>query len=235
VLDKNEADPAREELLISAVRMVARIKVITHPRHRLGMLNRPRSRELPTLPSSALVAIGASTGGPGALVQVLSAVPTNFPIPIIVVLHIDESYATEIADWLSVQLKRSVRLATAGEPPSGIVIAPPRRHLILRGRELQFSSAPPRHHCRPSIDVLFESVALEFGARAVACLLTGMGRDGAQGLLAIRRAGGLTIAQDEATSVVYGMPREAVACGAAIHVLPLGDIGPTIRSSGGAR
>ena len=235
VLDKNDADPTWEERLISSVRMVARIKVITHPRHRLGLIDRHRSSELPTMPASTLIALGASTGGPGALITVLSALPTDFPIPVVVVLHIDENYATQIADWMSVQLKRSVRLAVAGEAPRGIIIAPPGRHLVLARGELQFSSAPPRHHCRPSIDVWFESVAMEVGARAVACLLTGMGRDGAQGLLAIRRAGGLTIAQDEATSVVYGMPREAVACGAAIHVLPLGDIGPTIRSSGGPR
>jgi two-component system chemotaxis response regulator CheB len=91
------------------------------------------------------------------------------------------------------------------------------------------------HHCRPSIDVLFESIAVEHGARATACLLTGMGRDGARGLLAIRRSGGLTIAQDEATSVVYGMPREAAACGAAVHVLPLGDIGPFLKALGTSR
>ncbi|HEY0192352.1 MAG TPA: chemotaxis-specific protein-glutamate methyltransferase CheB [Kofleriaceae bacterium] len=235
VLDKDEADPAWEERLIASVRMVARIKVITHPRHRLGQLARARSSELPRIPPSSLIAIGASTGGPGALVHVLSALPADFAVPVVVVLHIDDSYATQLAGWFALQLGRGVRLATPGPLAPGIVIAPPGRHLIVQHGALGFSSGPPRHHCQPSIDVLFESVALDYGARAVACLLTGMGRDGAQGLLAIRRAGGLTIAQDEATSVVYGMPREAVACGAAIHVLPLGEIGPTIRSSGGPR
>ena len=89
---------------------------------------------------------------------------------------------------------------------------------------------PERHFCRPSVDVLFESIAREFGSSSAACLLTGMGRDGATGLLDIRRAGGLTIAQDEGTSVVYGMPREAVLLGAADHILPLGEIGPALAA-----
>jgi two-component system chemotaxis response regulator CheB len=93
---------------------------------------------------------------------------------------------------------------------------------------LQLTDGPERHSCRPSVDVLFESLAREFGRATAAVLLTGMGRDGAAGLREIRRAGGLTIAQDEASSVVYGMPREAVALGAADHVLSLKDIGPTL-------
>ena len=237
VLDKCDDDPMWAARLIAAVRMVSRIKVITHPRARLGQIGRHRSSELPKLQMpTALVALGASTGGPGALVQVLSALPATFPIPIVIVLHIDDSYGAQFGAWLALQIQRDVQWAKSGAlPTSGIWIAPPGRHLTVQRGEWQLTSGPPRHHCRPSIDVLFESVATEMGDRAVACLLTGMGRDGAQGLLAIRRAGGLTIAQDEATSVVYGMPREAAACGAAIHVLPLGDIGPTIRSIGSTR
>jgi two-component system, chemotaxis family, protein-glutamate methylesterase/glutaminase len=102
--------------------------------------------------------------------------------------------------------------------------------LRVRDRTLWLTSEPERHSCRPSVDVLFESVATEFGAASVACLLTGMGRDGAAGLLEIRRRGGSTIAQDEATCVVYGMPREAFLMGAAEQVLPLGAIGPAITA-----
>jgi two-component system chemotaxis response regulator CheB len=100
---------------------------------------------------------------------------------------------------------------------------------------LRLTVEAERHSCRPSVDVLFESIAREYGSAATACLLTGMGRDGAQGLLEIRRAGGFTIAQDEATSVVYGMPREAVLLEAADRVLPLGDIGPTLAALAIAR
>jgi two-component system chemotaxis response regulator CheB len=237
VLDKCDDDPAWPARLVAAVRLVSRIKVITHPRARLGTMGRHRSSELPKLQMpSSLIALGASTGGPGALVQVLSGLPASFAVPIVIVLHIDDTFGAQFAAWLGLQIQREVQWARAGAPPtSGIWIAPPGRHLTVARGEWHLTSGPPRHHCRPSIDVLFESVAAEVGDRAVACLLTGMGRDGAQGLLAIRRAGGLTIAQDEATSVVYGMPREAAACGAAIHVLPLGDIGPTIRSLGSTR
>jgi two-component system chemotaxis response regulator CheB len=230
VLDKREADPAWEAQLVAAVRLVSRIKVVTRPHIRREQTpTRPLQLVTEARPTS-LIAIGASTGGPGALVQVLSALPPKLAIPIVVVLHIDGAYATQLADWLATRIQHEVRLADAGRlPATGVIVAPPGRHLVVAHGELRFSTAPPRHHCRPSIDVLFESVALELGPRATACLLTGMGRDGARGLLAIRRSGGLTIAQDEATCVVYGMPREAVACGAATHVLPLDQIGPTIK------
>jgi two-component system chemotaxis response regulator CheB len=107
-------------------------------------------------------------------------------------------------------------------------MAPPGRHLTVSGGRIRLSTEAPRHSCRPSVDVLFESLAVDRGAEVLACLLTGMGRDGAAGLLAIRRAGGFTVAQDESTSVVYGMPREAVLLGAAQRVLPLDQIGPGI-------
>ena len=109
-------------------------------------------------------------------------------------------------------------------------MAPPNRHLEVSGGRLRLSTAGPRFSCRPSVDVLFESIAREYAAAAAGCLLTGMGNDGAGGLLEIRRAGGLTLAQDEATSVVYGMPREAARIGAAERVLPLGEIGPSLAS-----
>ena len=100
-------------------------------------------------------------------------------------------------------------------------MAPPDRHLYVEGGRLCLSSGPERHSCRPSVDVLFESVAREIGPAAIGCLLTGMGKDGAAGLLEMKRAGGMTLAQDEETSVVYGMPREAIRLGAAQRILPL--------------
>jgi two-component system chemotaxis response regulator CheB len=109
-----------------------------------------------------------------------------------------------------------------------VIVPPPGRHLVIREGVMHLTLDAERHSCRPSIDVLFESLALEFGPTLRACLLTGMGRDGAAGLLRIRRAGGFTIAQDEATCAVYGMPREASILGAAEHVLPLQDIGPAL-------
>jgi two-component system chemotaxis response regulator CheB len=180
-----------------------------------------------------VVAIGASTGGPAALSQLLRALPRNFPLPILLVLHIGEAFALPFSDWLSCQVGLPVFTATEGMPLPEVgrpvvIMAPADRHLVLRQGLLRLSNAPERHSCRPSVDPLFESVAAELGSRSIGVLLTGMGRDGAAGLLAIRQAGGVTLAQDEATSVVFGMPREAIRLGAAQLVLPLPRIAPTL-------
>ena len=114
-------------------------------------------------------------------------------------------------------------------------MAPPRRHLVVRNGRFELSNAPERYSCRPSVDVLFESVAREFGPRAIGCLLTGMGRDGAEGLLAMKNAGAKTIAQDQATSIVFGMPAEAIALGAAQHVAPLASIPKLLSDLAAAR
>jgi two-component system chemotaxis response regulator CheB len=147
-------------------------------------------------------------------------------------LHLNERFGTAFPDWLGGQLSLEVTYARHDEPLSGargrILIAPPGRHMVVSAGRVAVVSGPERHSCRPSVDVLFESIAAEFGDTALACLLTGMGRDGASGLLAIRGSGGRTIAQDEATSVVYGMPREAAMIGAAERILPVDRIGPTL-------
>ena len=246
VLDKprDGDDASWEQRFLAAVRMVSRIKVITHLRARLASPGHvaavppPRGRRAtPGIDdpraNAELIALGASTGGPGALVQVIGAISPTLPITMIVVLHIDDAFARSFADWLGVQTSRPVRIAQDGDPVNGapgrVLVAPSGLHLVVDHGLIGLTSDPPRHHCRPSIDALFESVAREYGPRAAACLLTGMGRDGATGLLAIRQAGGFTIAQDEATSVVYGMPREAVACGGADRVMALPDIGPALE------
>ena len=240
VLEKpngDEPDGAWEEKLRSTLRLVARIKVITHLRARLrqGPSDAPSGVPSPRLASlrlgarkAELVAIGASTGGPAALADVFSSLPPSFRLPILVVLHIGEKFGGPLADWLHNQARRPVAYAVEGTLVSTlagkIVMAPPDRHLVVRGGQLYLTRDPERFSCRPSVDVLFESVAHEYGAAAIACLLTGMGRDGASGLLDVRRRGGATIAQDEATSVIYGMPREAALLGAAEQILPLPSI-----------
>jgi two-component system chemotaxis response regulator CheB len=154
-------------------------------------------------------------------------------VSIVVVLHIDAAFARSFADWLGVQTARTVAVANDGDrvngPPGRVLFAPPGYHALIDRGMIRLSSEPPRHHCRPAVDTLFESVASWYGARCAAGLLTGMGRDGATGLLAIRQAGGFTVAQDEATSIVYGMPREAALCGAADRILPLREIGPALE------
>jgi two-component system chemotaxis response regulator CheB len=173
-----------------------------------------------------LVALGASTGGPSALVEILGRLPPNFPLPIVIIIHISEAFLVPLVEWLDAQSPLRVRIAEDGQPlprigEPGALVAPADRHLIVSGVHLRLTSDPEQHSCRPSIDVCFDSIARELGPRAIGGLLTGMGKDGALGLLAMRRAGAVTLAQDERTSVVYGMPQAAMSIGAAQRVLPI--------------
>jgi two-component system, chemotaxis family, protein-glutamate methylesterase/glutaminase len=239
VLEKpigTQAADSWDRRYVAMLKLVARIRVITHPRARLAGLGAAKRPAPPSLASSAprlscceVVAIGASTGGPGAILEILRSLPAEFRLPILLVLHINEPFGAAFADWLDAQTARPVCYGRDGMPIAAaagrVVVAPANRHMTVRDGRLRLTDDAERHSCRPSVDVLFETVAAEYGPRAAACLLTGMGRDGALGLLQIRRAGGVTIAQDEATSVIYGMPREAALIGAATHVLSLPDIG----------
>ncbi|GAA3341450.1 chemotaxis-specific protein-glutamate methyltransferase CheB [Amorphoplanes nipponensis] len=233
--DDSDAGWARR--LCATVRLVSRIRVITHPRARLDGRSRTGAEPATGGPAAAsslpagappvkVVALGASTGGPGALTELLRALPAGFAPPVLCVQHIaaSEPFAVAFSDWLGGQTGRNVAYARDGTPVRSlagrVVLAPPDRHLLVRDGQLRLSEAAPRHSCRPSVDVLFESVAAEYGASAAGCLLTGMGRDGALGLLQMRARGGQTFAQDEASCVVYGMPREAALLGAAGFVLP---------------
>jgi two-component system, chemotaxis family, protein-glutamate methylesterase/glutaminase len=265
VLEKPRGDEPEgtwEKHFIDTVKLVARIRVITHLR---GRLHAPGAREdvasvvasgrascatsvvLPGVTAGSetihrwiaygekVIAIGASTGGPRAIVEVLRGLPRDLPLPVLVVIHISEPFGHSFADWLDRQTSRRVSYAVDGQSIASVagrvVMAPPEHHLSVRDGRLRLTDEAERWSCRPSVDVLFESVARELGPRTIACLLTGMGRDGAAGLLRIRQAGGFTIAQDEATSVVYGMPREAVELGAAMRVLPLADIGAALGAA----
>jgi two-component system chemotaxis response regulator CheB len=179
----------------------------------------------------ALVAIGASTGGPSALATILRGLPPTFPIPLAIVVHIGSIFLPSFVEWLDAQSPLRVRLAKDGQPlpdePVALV-APADRHLVVKAGLLLLTSDPERHSCRPSIDVFFESLAREMRTSAMGCLLTGMGRDGAAGLLAMKSAGSCTLAQDEATSVVFGMPGAALHMGAAEKLLPLCEIAPEL-------
>jgi two-component system chemotaxis response regulator CheB len=229
-----------ERRFLSTAKLVSRIRVVTHPRARLGALgqSRPESRPSDSVAPAGtrehyqLVVVGASTGGPAAVLEILRALPPTFPLPLLLVLHINEQFAAALAEWLDAQTGIRVSYARDGEPVSAgagrMIVAPPDRHLIVARGRLRLTHDPPRHSCRPSVDVLFESAAREYGGSVIACLLTGMGRDGAEGMLQVHRAGGVTIAQDEATSVVYGMPREAVILGAVSQGHAIAEIGPAL-------
>ena len=227
-----------ERGLVSSVKLVSRIRVITHVRGRLGAVGRiPNGR--PTFaspdgaPGKSIVAIGGSTGGPSAIVEIFRGLPPGFPIPILLVMHIGEPFGAAFAEWLDGQSALRVRYARDGEPlpglgQTGVLMAPPGFHLVVEHGRLRLSSDSERNSCRPSVDVLFESLAKVLGGETAACLLTGMGKDGAAGLLALRQAGALTFAQDEASSIVFGMPREAIQIGAVDQVLSLDEIAPAL-------
>jgi two-component system chemotaxis response regulator CheB len=242
VLEKpsgDEEEGAWERRFIAAVKLVSRISVITHPRARLTGLGQARDISRSAAPPPGLprrrfeiAVIGASTGGPGAVLEILRTLPVPYQLPILFVLHIGEPFGAAFADWLDGQTRLRVSYARDGEQVKSkigqVTMAPPDSHLTVRGGRLWLTHESPRHSCRPSVDVLFESIAREYGAGALAVLLTGMGRDGAAGLLDIRQRGGLTIGQDEASSVVYGMPREAMLIGAVERELSLAEIGPAL-------
>jgi two-component system, chemotaxis family, response regulator WspF len=180
-----------------------------------------------------LVAIGASTGGPNALVDVLGNFPKDFQAAVVIVQHIDVDLSEGLAQMLSEQTGRAVKIAEAGMRPTAgeILIAKTNDHLVLGcGRVLKYVVEPREMVYRPSVDVFFKSVAEHWPEPGVAVVLTGMGRDGASGLMTLKKAGWHTIAQDRATSVVWGMPRAAAELGAARQVLPLSEIGPGIVS-----
>ncbi len=179
-----------------------------------------------------LVLLGASTGGPDALVHVISAFPTDFPAAVLISQHIGADFAPGLVQQLATWCRLPVRAAKDGDVPlAGIVyVAATDDHMELGAdRQLRYTASPRNSPYRPSVDVLFTSAAVHSTSLGFAALLTGMGRDGAAGLLRLRSAGWHTIAQDEATSVVKdGMPKAAVDQRAAVEVLPLQQIGPSI-------
>ena len=180
-----------------------------------------------------LLAIGASTGGPVAIARILRGWVPAPGTAIVVVQHIDENFAQHFARWLGEHLAIPVRVVEDGDAlEAGVVqVAKTNDHLVLNPRKRLHYEAEPRDYAfRPSVDVFFECVARHWQGEATGVLLTGMGRDGAQGLLAMRRAGKLTLAQDQASSAVYGMPRAAAELDAAQQILPLENIGKLLRS-----
>ena len=239
VLEKPDGDEpvgTWEHVFLSTIKVVSRIKVITHLRGRRPV--QPAvAGPIASAPAEGsphrVIVLGASTGGPAALVTILRSLPADFPLPILVVNHIGEKFGGLLSEWLHSQSSLAVSCAIDGEPlpepgQGRVILAPPGRHLVLQRGRLRLTAEAERHSCRPSVDVLFESVARECGDLSIACLLTGMGRDGAAGLLAIRHAGGRTLAQDRATSTIFGMPQEAIRIGAAERVLGLGEIAPAL-------
>jgi two-component system chemotaxis response regulator CheB len=181
-----------------------------------------------------VLAIGTSTGGPNALAAVLKHLPADFPLPIVIVQHMPPMFTRLLAERLSADFPLRFAEGISGQvlEPSRGWIAPGDHHMVVVPEGAQFRIAlnqdPPENSCRPAVDVLFRSVAKTYGAGVLAVILTGMGQDGLRGCEAIREAGGQIIAQDEESSVVWGMPGHVVRAGLADQVLPLSRIGDDI-------
>lgn len=212
--------------------LIARIKAASQARVGRARFKKSSTPDrLPALKTTTtrIVAIGASTGGTQALARILGEMPADGPA-VLVVQHMPEGFTRSFAERLDAECALHVREAEDGEviAPGKALIAPGNRHLLLRRSgavyRAEVKDGPEVSRHRPSVDVLFRSVASAAGSNAVGVILTGMGDDGADGLVAMRAAGAATIAQDDATSVVWGMPGEAVARGGACEVLPLGSI-----------
>ena len=225
---------ARE--IIRTVKILSRVKVITHIRGRHAPLHgaqavppvqvssRERSR------SVRIIAIGSSTGGPTALLNVLARLPEDLPVPVVIAQHIAEGFVPGLASWLDSGSKISVVAAADGDVirPGVAYMATTGSNMEVDGMTLRFTVPKPGQLYIPSADTLFESVAVSYHDRAIGVLLTGMGADGAIGLKTLHDRGARTICQDEATSTVWGMPKAAIDLGAAGAVLPVHEIAGAI-------
>jgi two-component system chemotaxis response regulator CheB len=227
---KGLGDPDAEDeaaAIINTLKLMSEVKVVRRwnhaaPAHVPSAVAQPLLRDA-VGHDAAIVAIGASTGGPPAILQILSGLSTAFPTPILVVQHICAGFTDGFAEWLGETSGLPVHVTHGGETPvpGHVYVAPDDHHLRvgLRG-DLETTRDAPHNGLRPSVGVLFRSVAERFGLRAIGVLLTGMGRDGAEELKLMADRGALTIAQDEESCVVFGMPAEAIRLGAARFVFP---------------
>jgi two-component system chemotaxis response regulator CheB len=216
-LDLRDPDGADARAFRRRVKLLSGVHVLHHPRAALS--GRHATKGSGSSGRASIIAICASAGGPHALASVLAEIPAGFAIPILVVQHMAKGFTEGFAQWLHDQVPIPVRLAGPGPATAGVWVAPEGAHLVVNCANRLALDEREHEHAgahRPSGDVLLRSVATGAGASGVAVVLTGMGRDGADGLAEVKRAGGLTIAQDEATSTVFGMPKAAAERGAAL-------------------
>ncbi len=224
---------AQVTILLNKLRLMAGVQVIHHRKSHASLSPAPSSGA-EGIPGSVappeIIAIVASTGGPAALVTIIQGLPSDFTIPIVIVQHISPDFVDSLRSWVARTTPLTVALAQPGEQPlpGSVYLAPGGKHLRLAHRRFELDENPATAYHIPSGDVLLESVGQSYGKRAIGVVLTGIGDDGARGLRVMSDAGAFTIAQDEATSAVYGMPKAALARGAVRQVLPLPDIGPVL-------
>lgn len=227
VIDKTGNTVKGEELL----RKINRIGKLT------GSLQKPNNTKMVSakpkvqVEGAGLVILGSSTGGPKILIDILSAFPEDFHASIVIVQHMDEQFTHGLVQWMDSQINLPVRIANEGDvpEPGKVLIACTDDHLVMTPKlTLSYTREPADNFYHPSVDVFFSSVARYWPGEGVAALLTGMGRDGAEGLLALHNRNWYTIAQDQESSIVYGMPKAAAKLGAATDILPGDKIGEAI-------
>ncbi len=210
--------------LVQKVKSLSKVPVIAHIHGARKLLAREESQhEAFSGPASDVVAIGASSGGPRVIEVLLSGLPPTFALGIVIVQHMTDGFTTSMMRWLQERCALQIKVAEEGDAivPRRVLFTPETLHMVIRiGGRVHLSDAAPVNGHRPSIDVTFQSIAKVYGARAAGVLLTGMGSDGARGLLSIRQAGGVTLVQDEESSPIFGMPRAAIELGAAQQVMP---------------
>ncbi|HIC89069.1 MAG TPA: response regulator, partial [Anaerolineae bacterium] len=242
VMTKPSTSHADYTELLRKIKVLAGVRVIHHPRGKLGP--RHRARPSSTVPASSLnlvstqreslrpfpqeffpvVAVASSAGGPQALSRLLADLPGSLPAAVLIVQHIAPGFVPGLVEWLDRESQLAVRLAAEGDrvEPGVVCVAPDHAHMKVRTRDvIELTYEEPEMNLRPAADVLLRSVAEVYGPRAIGVILTGMGRDGAQGALAIKQAGGYVFVQDKSSCSVFGMPRAAIAVGAADEVVPL--------------
>ena len=225
---------ADNRLVDSSQPLLAKIDQIGRLLEKPAVAPPPRPTAIVPRGTAPLIAIGASAGGPGALAAILGKLPADFGAAIVMVQHVDKAFAEGMAQWLDGQTELTVRVAVSGDTPKAgeALLAATNDHLyVTRTGSLDYTSEPASTPYRPSVDVFFQSVVEHWHGDAIGVLLTGMGRDGAIGLKAMRAKGYRTIAQDEASSAVYGMPKAAAALDAARRILPLGSIAAELVSN----
>jgi two-component system chemotaxis response regulator CheB len=232
--------------LIAKIKVLSSMKVAVKPQQQKQPLT-PPPVDLTTSRSSLktetsvtnvtysvkVISIGASTRGLQAMQKILGKLPPDFPLPIICTLHVGEGVLAKLVNWLSSECQLRIKVAEVGESPSPgtVYFAPEKNHLELdsRGKFIYSRTVPGEKHC-PSITVMFKSIASFYGRTTAGVLLTGLGYDGAEGLQAISQVGGLTVAQDD-SGVAFGMVKEAIALGAAQHLLAIEDIAPFLLNT----
>jgi len=222
----------RHVKLMSEVKVVRRI-FNNHKKKSFQERPAPGINSFAESPKIELVAIGASTGGPPVLHTILSSLHDNFPVPILIVQHIAAGFLQGLVDWLDQFSTLNVNIAIHGEKilPGHVYLAPDEHHLgVDESRRIKLSNNDSENGLRPAVSHLFRSIAEVYGKHSLGILLTGMGKDGAQELRLLRNRGAITIAQDEKSSVVHGMPGEAIQIGAAIHVLSPEEIALRIKN-----